>query len=461
MRAIKRNSATGMRQAIGPATIGLFALLLAVAAALPQSAYAENAVDVRIESVPPMPAAVRTELEDIFSDTLAQVLFEGDGAEQMRTLDGGQIAEAIRTGINIVIEPRGYSVAALDLQLDLIPVPANFLVHPVGWTSEDPHAVADVAAVLAPDMLDPFWIDRLTNRLRENEARVLQAYREHLLGLPAEAVDSEWALDLVTPGLIEGDPASDIFPGFAVTRTIDLGRTARVTIMLAPELDLIELVRPRMYSFTLYNIILDRFREVLLAEADFIEGMPRSEIDAAADEIESRLEEALTEDVLADQFRAYASVTVQTLPDTPVVMVDALVESRTFDLRLETFVDFGNESKDSSEVQARFGFLIARGIEAFVNLNYFTNDSTLETDLALGLRPTRGTFAAIAYDLEREGPKYFFEQEISPGFHFRGEIFQDDALNELGVTYQFQQYLSAGMYTNGDNEYWMRAIFAL
>jgi hypothetical protein len=130
-------------------------------------------------------------------------------------------------------------------------------------------------------------------------------------------------------------------------------------------------------------------------------------------------------------------------------------------LWLENFIDFGNESRDSAEVQSRFGVLLARGIEVFVNLNYFTNDSTLETDIALGLRPARGTFAAVGYDVEREGMKYFFEQRLNPGLMLRSEIFEDDALNEFGMTYQFQQYVSGGVFTNGDNEYWVRAIFTL
>ena len=149
------------------------------------------------------------------------------------------------------------------------------------------------------------------------------------------------------------------------------------------------------------------------------------------------------------------------LPDEPVLRIDVIVESRLYDLQLETFVDFGNEYHDSAEIQARFGLLAARGIEALVNLNFFTNDLTLETDVALGLRPASGTFVAIGYDLERESPKYFFEQEFTTGLILRGEIFEHDLLNEFGACYQFQQYLSVGMFTNGDNEYWVRAIFKL
>jgi len=100
-------------------------------------------------------------------------------------------------------------------------------------------------------------------------------------------------------------------------------------------------------------------------------------------------------------------------------------------------------------------------VEVFVNLNFFTNDNTLETDVALGFRPGRGTFTGFGYDLEREAGKYFFEQEISRGLVLRGEIFEDDQFNEFGMTYQFQQYLSGGFYTNGDNEFWARAIFTL
>jgi hypothetical protein len=159
--------------------------------------------------------------------------------------------------------------------------------------------------------------------------------------------------------------------------------------------------------------------------------------------------------------RAYASIRITIPENEPVAVIDAVVESEVYDLELETFVDFGNESRDSAEVQGRIGVLLARGIEVFANLNYFTNDNTLETDIALGLAPVREVFLAVGYDLERDAPKYFFGLDVAPGLRLRGEIFEEDTLNEFGLTYQFQQYFSAGFFTNADNEFWVRAIFTL
>ncbi len=444
---------------IGRLLIGVLVLLFSLLVS--SAAQADDLIDVHISGDPPIPEVINTELCDIFSDTLTHVLFGGDGSIDLAGLDPIEIAEGIRTGINIVIEPRGYTVAQLHLDTEAAPAVAEFLVHPSGWTEENRASVESVEVELGREGLDEFWIERMGERLAAREDDLREVYEEYLVGLPANAADESWVLGIVIPCLEEADPLPELFPGFAVTRSVTLGSTATVTILLAPVEELIELVRPRMYSFTLYNVILDRLRERLLAEADFIEGMPRAEIDAAKDEIAHRLEDALERDPLMDHLDAYASITILTLADEPVVRIDTMVESLAYDLWLEAFVDFGNESRDSAEIQSRFGVLLARGIEIFVNLNYFTNDSTLETDIALGLRPTRGTFAAIGYDTEREAGKYFFEQQVSPGLIFRGEIFEDDAFNEFGVTYQFQQYLSAGMYTNGDNEYWVRAIFAL
>jgi len=439
-----------------PAILFAFLLLL-----IPSAARADEMIEVRVEGHPPLPPPIKSELIDIFTDTLTDVLFDGEISPDRMSLDTEEIADAIRTGANILIEPRGYSVTDLTLDFDRTPVLAVFEVHPVGWTIDDPAAVTDVQIELVPDGLAQFWMEKLGQRIADNRDELIDTYELYLLGLPVYASDRQWALDIVMPELVRNDPAPALCRGYSVEREVELGPVATVKIHLIPVDDLIELIRPRMYSQTLYNIILDRLRERLLAEADILEGMPKEEINGAEGEIARYLQERLAQDPLVNQFDAYVSIEMATIPMEPVVRIDVTVESRSYHLWLETFIDFGNESRDSAEIQSRFGVLLARGVEIFANLNYFTNDNTLETDLAFGLRPTRGTFAAVGYDLEREAMKYFLEQQLDPGLMVRGEIFEDDELNEFGVTYQFQQYLSGGVFTNGDNEYWVRAIFTL
>ncbi len=441
-------------------SIAALATIMALVA-MPSRGYCEEMISVSVSSEPPLPPAIQDELVDIFHDTLTDVLFYSGEGNELLSSDPVKVADAIRIGINIVIEPRGYTVAHLVLELEETPVAADFLVHPAYWTPEDPRAVTAVEVTLSDHGLAHYWVDRFAARIHANELVLIEAYGDHLLGLPSQALDQDWALGIVAPGLADTSPAHALFPSFDISHSIILGPTAQVVLELTPRGDLVELIRPRMYSRTLYNMILDRLRERLVAEADLLVGMPRSEVEQAANEIAQIIQSAIERDPLANQFNAYASVELAMLPDEPVALVDARVESRSFDLELETFVDFGNESRDSSEVQARFGVLFGRGAELFVNLNFFTNDSTLETDIGFGLLPTVDTFVAVGYDLERESPKYFFEQGISTGLQLRGEIFEDDSLNEFGLTYQFQQYLSGGFYTNGDNEYWARAIFTL
>ncbi len=436
-------------------------LILLVFALLPATTHADSLVEVHITGEPELPWPVRNELAEIFADTLNSVIYENEASFDITVSDPVELAEAFRTGINLAIEPKGYTVGELVLDMDPSGVTADFLVHPIGWSAVSPGAVTDVEIILAGDGIGQFWINRYSGRLEENTVAILDVYHEYLVGLPVNASDDEWALGIVEPHLLADSPVPDYFPGYDITYSIDLDTVATVSIMLDPVEDVIELIRPRMYSMTLPNVVLDRLRERLLAEADFIEGMPKSEVDDASDEIALKLTAALEDDIIAEQFEAYMSVNIITLDDDPVVRIDVIAESRRYDLRLETFVDFSNEERDTAEVECRAGFLLTRGMEIFVNFNFFTNDSTLETDVALGFRPGRGTFIGFGFDLEREAGKYFFEQEISRGLVLRGEIFEDDQLNEFGMTYQFQQYLSGGFFTNGDNEFWARAIFTL
>jgi hypothetical protein len=429
---------------------------------LPVPAWAQGSVEVRISGDPALPGPIESELRDIFGDTLSEVLLSGS-IEELRQSPSTEVAGAIRTGINIVIEPKGYSVGELELDLESEPIKAEFLVHPVGWTATDPHAVTDLSIRLSGEGLEEFWQERLGARLAENEQAIKEAYSRNLAGLPAAALEPSWALDLVVPHLAESDPAAAIFPDFAIRHEVTLGSTAEVTLFLTPVGDLVELIRPRMYSRTLYNLILDRYRERLLAASRFIEGMPKPEIEAASEEIASKLKSALEEDELSKRLNAEVEIEVGVLQDSddPVALLTVTVESLSYDMECETFVDFGNESRDSTEIEARLGVLFTRNVEAFVNFNYFTNDTTLRTDVALGVLPWRDAFVAVGYDTDRKAAKYFFSQTLSPGLRVRGEIFQQDDLNEFGMTYQFQQYISAGVYTNGNNEYWVRGILRL
>ena len=443
--------------------IGFMIATVAVAIFLcaPSALWAEGSVDVQVTGIPPLPQVVQAELSDIFHDTLTSVLFSSDSGAQLRTGDPAQVADAIKTGINIVIEPKGYTVANLTLDLAATPIEAAFLVHPVGWTENNPHAVTDVTVQLSDEGLGQFWVEKLGARLSANSPAILDAYRKILVGLPSQAADQQWALGIVLPHLPDNDPAAAVFPDFEIGYSVALGPTATVTLKLKPKGDLVQLVRPRMYSRTLYNLILDRLRERLLAESDFLVGMPKSEVLASAKDITARIIAGMDADPLARRMNADVTIEVSVLKDEPVALVTSVVESRTYDMSLEAFIDFGNGSSDATEIQGRLGLIIMRGAEVFVNLNYFTNNNTLETDVAAGFIPSSTTFAAVGYDLKRKAPKYFFQQSLTHALKLRGEIFKDHDLNEFGLSYQFQQYLSAGLFTNADDQFWVRAIIKL
>ena len=462
----------GKLKSVGAAwSFGHFSLLIILAAILftstPGSVSAAGTnVEVFIFSSPPMPAPVEEELQALFLSTLSEVLVSEDQPRNILESNIEEIAEAIRDGVNIVIEPRGYYVYQLGLTSAEDSIQADFYVHPYGWTSEDPHAVTMVDLVISEEAQSDFWLDQFNRRLEANQRvdgpTILQILESRLIGLPVYAQLDDWALNLVLNDQIVTDLLQPLYPSCDIDWSVELGPTAIITLNLSYSRNVIELIRPRMYSNTLYNAILDRFRERLLVEADdLLIGLPREEIAPASDEIEERLAEALDRDKMAGHLNTYSKVNITLPEEEPVVVVDAQIESKSYDMVLETFVDFGNEANDSTEVQARFGLLLERQFEIFTNLNYFTNDSTLNTDIGFGIRPTGTTFVAFGYDLKDEETKYFLTHDFARGFELRGEVFEDETKNEFGLTYQFQQYLSGGFFTNADNEYWMRAIFSL
>lgn len=419
-------------------------------------------IKVVIIAKPEIPEFVEAELKSILTGTLEDVLFDDEDSTLVKEENAGEIAEAIRTGINILIEPRGFTVAELKLDFSKKPVSAIFTVHPVNWKEDDPHAVKDVEIELEPDGLQEFWLQRFRLQLEEKNLELKARFAPILVGLPVKPLDEDWLLSLVMPVIRESDALTELFQDFEIDYDINLDLTAVVKITLKPKGALVELVRPRMYSRTIPNIVLDRFRERLISYADILEKMPKSQIALAENEIETLITQMLKGDNLAKELNAHIVIEIEVLENSPVALVTASVESETYDISLETFIDFGNESRDSTEVQARIGFIFVRGAEVFVNFNFFTNDNTLETDYCVGLMPGRSTFIAGGYDTKRSRSKFFIEQKISEGLKLRGEIFEEDNdFNEFGITYQFQQYLSMGIFTNGTNEFWLRGIIEL
>jgi len=421
--------------------------------------YGDEGVEVRISSEPAMPQVVERVLEETFAETIGEVL-DKSGVEEIGE-GRAEIEEAIRAGINIVIEPKGYSVWRLELTVEEEKVRADVLVHPKNWSPEDPRAVREVDVRLSGEGLSEFWAEKLGWRLDEAKKGLLEIYARSLVGLPVDAADKSWALNLALKEIEEEDPESGLFSSFEVERRVSVGERAEVELKLKPRGDLVELLRPRMYSRTLPNFVLDRLRERLLSKASFIENMPKAEVERYRDEIGEALEKGMREDELMRRLRAEAEVEVEVLPKEPVGVLTTSIESHAYHMGVETFIDFGNENKDSAEIEIRCGVLLGRSVEIFANLNYFTNDSTLQPDIGLGVIAGKNGFLGVGYDIEREDPKYFFEYGFSPAVRARGEIFEDDRLNELGITYQFQQYILGGFFTNGDNEYWVRAILKL
>ncbi|MCK4719029.1 hypothetical protein KAU08_00145, partial [bacterium] len=232
----------------------LLVLSLVTFVCFPLSLNAEETVRVRITLNPSAPAPLFYELNDIFTDTLTRVLTEDKVNGALSTLDPAVIADGIKTGLNVLLQPKGFWVGSLTLDFDSPPVTADITIYPVGWTEEDPQVTDSVTIHLDETGLDPFWLDRMNARLSENETRLKNYYNVYLVNLPLNVIDRDWLLGLVLPDLVETDPAPDIFHGFSVSHTIDISNPeVLLTLRLEPDTRVIELIRTRMYSHTLYN----------------------------------------------------------------------------------------------------------------------------------------------------------------------------------------------------------------
>jgi hypothetical protein len=135
-------------------------------------------------------------------------------------------------------------------------------------------------------------------------------------------------------------------------------------------------------------------------------------------------------------------------------------ESRTFHLNAEAIVDIGND-KAPAEFESHIGVMIGGYFECFVHLNFFPDDVRFNPDIGVGLLPVQNTFIAAGWDTADNIWKLYVEQQISPYVRLEIEAFDgDEGQDQYGIVYKPFQSVAFGIFSDGDDDYWLRASFA-
>ncbi len=448
--------------------IEIFVVILLMSVLMPASNAADpeeqyiSEIMLTMKFDPPAPKPLENQLHSVISATLMDVLITrkpGNIDAIRKHID--EISVALREGLNVVLEPKGFVVTDVKLEVGMT-TKVMVSIIPAGGPPGQPGPVCEGAElILSLDDIPDFWhpaLERELDAMRDNASREYSAY---LVGVPLAATDKGFINDALDPYLSSVEPLQPGFNDFSVATRWELDTISRVYITLTPSGETVNRLRVRMSGDTIPNLALDELRDSISSRSDIVVGMPVNLVQSNLDLIGDYFANLVEADSLAQIFEARAKVEFLYREEDASLIALCDVRSELYDLNLRGYIDFGNEDVDSGEVEARLGYFFMKDIEVMFVLNLYTNDMTLEPDALLGWRPIEGTFLAAGWDIDAGAQKFFFDQRLTHNLYFEGEIFAESDRNQMGVYYRFHQYFSGGVYATGDSDYWFRTTFRL
>jgi len=411
---------------------------------------------------PGVPEPVETGLYSVILATLNDVLIENQssGAASLRR-HTEQVSLALKEGLNVVLEPKGFSLREIRLDIAHITTVEIGIVPAGGVSGEPGPACTGLEIELDPGEVSDFWHPVFLESLEAVRADAEAYYLHYTLGLPLVAADKSFITNAIAPFISDTSPVSAAFPHYTLTNELDIAETSILTIRFSEPVDHVRILRVRMSGDTVPNVVLDGLREAITSHSDIAVGMPRLLVQDNLAGIGEYFAAIVKTEEAAQFFDADTSIDFSYEDEDDSLIVLCEVRSGTYDINLRGYIDFGLEDADSGEVEGRVGYFMTRDFELMVVLNLYTTDMTLEPDALIGWRPREGSFFAGGYDIDAKDHKFFFSQRLGENFFCEGEIFGEDDRSQYGILYRFHQYFSGGLYATGDGDYWFRTTFRL
>ncbi len=439
----------------------LFSLTGTAYSADPEEGQVEE-VRLTLSFEPGVPEPIETGLHSVILATLNDVLIENQSspvASLRRHTE--QVSLALKEGLNVVLEPKGFSLREIRLDIAQTTI-AEIGIVPAGGVSGEPGpACTGLEIELDPGEVNDFWHPVFRESLEAVRADAEAYYLHYTLGLPLVATDKSFINNAIAPFISDTSPVSGAFPHYSLSNELDIAETSILTIRLSEPVDRVRILRVSMSGDTVPNVVLDRLRDAITSHSDVAVGMPRSLVQDDLARIGGYFAALVESEETAQFFDADASIDFNYEDEDDSLIVLCEVRSGTYDINLRGYIDFGLEDADSSEVEGRIGYFMTHNFELMFVLNLYTTDMTLEPDALIGWRPKEGTFFAGGYDIDAKDHKFFFSQRLGGNFFCEGEIFGEDDRSQYGILYRFHQYFSGGLYATGGGDYWFRTTFRL
>jgi hypothetical protein len=252
-----------------------------------------------------------------------------------------------------------------------------------------------------------------------------------------------------------------MFPDMEIGISITVGETTQVVVDLKPLDGVVKTLRVRGYSRSLFQMTLDSFKELVTSNSNIVVGMPISLVQNLHGEIESEFARIVLEDPFARRFHAVPVCRLYFLERDPLAAyLELRTESDTFQFRAEAMVDIGN-NENATLFKSHAGAMLGNNFEVFTQLNFFPDDIRFRPDIGFGLHPFPGSMVAAGWDIQNGVAKLYARQYVSRDIHIEAEHFSEDkGQDQFGLVYKPFQFVSFGVFTDGDDDYWLRTAFA-
>ncbi|MBU1024151.1 hypothetical protein KKB99_07710 [bacterium] len=418
--------------------------------------------DQKIQSVGVMcsfphkvPSIVENKIRSTLTQTLESILLSEDAKSIDNYINAkNEIESRIIEGLNIVFEPKGYQIESLKLSL-AEKTEAVFVVIPYGAS------VSDVTLQIDTRSFHPFWSDRFKSTFAKSEEKMTAGFTEFLVGLPVKAEEKDWAFNLLSENVLDTENLESLFPDMYIEIDIQINETAVVNISINPSEPVAKTLRVRAYSRSMFQLVLDPIKELVSSHSNIVVGIPLSWLEKSKSEIEDAFCRIIAEDPLSRKLQLSSTCNLYFMERDPnAAFLEVKTESKTWNFQAEAMIDIGNDEAPD-EFESHTGFMLGDTFECFMVLNFFPDDIRFRPEIGLGLHPLKDTFLAAAWDINESAGKFYFRQYLSRDTRIEAEVFSENAgQDQYGFVYKPFQFVSFGAFTDGDDDYWLRAAFA-
>lgn len=264
----------------------------------------------------------------------------------------------------------GFSVDDLSLNIG----PETEIILKLSATEPFVNEVA--INVIPPQGVSSFWNETFSNGLDKTAEEV----KWIISGIPVES--ESWTEPMVKDIVMSKLDLENRFPGFKVDTLIDIGESARISLVLKPDGEVIRHVSVKMRSFTMPAIAIERLKFDMARRVDLLLGLPIVFAVQRQDFIVKELHDYISE--IDFSGKLHLDFDVRLLIEKQSV-VNVVAESRLYSGFARLKVSIGEEFRNP-DLEGHMGVFPFKDTEVFTEFNFLPGPVDLHFNVGAGRR---------------------------------------------------------------------------